>query len=291
MFCVFLPICFKSGRLTRKISKIFRKADCNKKNETLKVATLFNVKLLPKDIQKVALFLDVDGTLYEIVNSPSLIKPCFKLQKKLQTICNRLGGALALVSGRSLVDLDRIFENNKISVAGNHGAQVRDTLRLKEYQADPGKIKGIAHKIYELLNGQKNIEIENKGSNLTVHFRNSTIDRKKINKVIMELVKYEPKLTFLKGKEVLEVKPLSYNKGTAISYYMKTKPFLKRRPIFIGDDVSDEDGFETVNKRGGWSVRVGNYKKTKANFFLPNVKSVHEIMKQLLKSSKSIGEL
>ena len=99
----------------------------------------------------------------------------------------------------------------------------------------------------------------------------------------MDLVKHEPKLTFLEGKEVLEVKPLSHNKGTAISYFMRTKPFIKRRPIFIGDDVSDEDGFETVNKKGGWSVRVGNNKRSKANFFLPNVKSVHEMMKQLLK--------
>ena len=146
------------------------------------------------------------------------------------------------------------------------------------------KIKGIAYKIGELLNGKKNIEIENKGSNLTVHFRNSTIDRKEINKIMLEIVKYEPKLILLEGKEVLEVKPLSHNKGTAISYYMKTKPFIKRRPIFIGDDISDEDGFETVNKIGGWSVRVGNYKRSKANFFLPNVKSVHEIMEQLLKS-------
>ena len=130
------------------------------------MASQFTVKILPKDIQQVSLFLDVDGTLYEIENSPSLIKPCFKLQKKLQTIRNRLGGALALISGRSLDDLDRIFENDKISVAGNHGVQLRDTLRLKEYQAESGKIKGIAYKISELLNGQKNIEIENKGSNL-----------------------------------------------------------------------------------------------------------------------------
>ncbi len=248
------------------------------------MASQFTVKILPKDIQQVALFLDVDGTLYDIENSPSLIKPCFRLQKKLHTIRNRLEGALGLISGRSLDDLDRIFDNNKIPVAGNHGAQLKDALRTKEYQADSGKIKGIAQKVKELLIGQKNIEIENKGSNLTVHFRNSTIDRKKINKIIMELVKYEPKLTFLKGKEVLEVKPLNHNKGTAISYFMRTKPFIKRRPIFIGDDVSDEDGFETVNKKGGWSVRVGNYKRSKANFFLPNVKSVHEMMKQLLKS-------
>ena len=119
----------------------------------------------------------------------------------------------------------------------------------------------------------------------TKNFKNKETEiRKEINKIIMELIKYEPKLTFLRGKEVLEVKPLSHNKGTAISYFMRTKPFIKRRPIFIGDDISDEDGFETVNKIGGWSVRVGNYKRSKANFFLPNVKSVHEIMKQLLKS-------
>ncbi len=248
------------------------------------MASQFTVKILPKDIQQISLFLDVDGTLYDIENSPSLIKPCFRLQKKLHTIRNRLGGALGLISGRSLDDLDRIFDTNKIPVAGNHGAQLRDALRTKEYQADTVNIKEIAHKIRGLLNEEKNIEIENKGSNLTVHFRNSTIDRKEIYKIIIELVKYEPKLTFLKGKEVLEVKPLNHNKGTAISYFMRTKPFIKRRPIFIGDDVSDEDGFETVNKKGGWSVRVGNHKRSKANFFLPNVKSVHEMMKQLLKS-------
>ncbi len=248
------------------------------------MASRFTVKILPKNIQQVALFLDVDGTLYDIENKPSLIKPCFRLQKKLHTIRNRLGGALGLISGRSLDDLDRIFESNKMPVAGNHGAQLRDALRIKAYQSDTENIKRIAHKIRGLLNGQKNIEIENKGTNLTVHFRNSTIDRKELNKIIMELVKHEPKLNFLKGKEVLEVKPLSYNKGTAISYFMRTKPFIKRIPIFIGDDVSDEDGFETVNKKGGWSVRVGNYKRSKANFFLPNVKSVHEIMKQLLTS-------
>ena len=248
------------------------------------MTSLFTVKLLPKDIQQVALFLDVDGTLYEIENSPSLIKPCFRLQKKLHTIRNRLGGALGLISGRSLDDLDRIFDQNKMPVAGNHGAQLRDALRIKEYQADTENINGIALKIEESLNGQKNIEIENKGSNLTVHFRYSTIDRKEISKIMLEIVKYEPKLILLEGTEVMEVKPLSHIKGTAISYYMKTKPFIKRRPIFIGDDISDEDGFETVNKKGGWSVRVGIYKRSKANFFLPNVISVHEIMEQLLKS-------
>ncbi len=244
----------------------------------------FSVNLLPKDCQQVALFLDVDGTLYEIENSPSLIKPCFRLQKKLHTIRNRLQGALGLISGRTLDDLDRLFDKNKISFAGNHGAQLRDALRIKEYQANTGNIKRIAHKIEELLNGKKNIEIENKGSSLTIHFRNSTIDRKEIDRIIMELTKRDRSLTLLKGKEVLEVKPLSHNKGTAISYFMRTKPFIKRRPIFIGDDETDEDGFETVNKKGGWSVRVGNHKRSKANFFLPNVKSVHEVMKQLLKS-------
>ena len=133
--------------LTRRISKCLEKLILIKKNETLKVASVFTVKLLPKDIQQLALFLDVDGTLYEIENSPSLIKPCFRLQKKLHNIRNRLGGALGLISGRSLDDLDRIFDTNKIPVAGNHGAQLRDTLRTVECQASNVNVKGISHKI------------------------------------------------------------------------------------------------------------------------------------------------
>ena len=81
------------------------------------MASQFTVKILPKNIQQVALFLDVDGTLYDIENSPSLIKPCFRLQKKLHTIRNRLQGALGLISGRTLDDLDRLFDENKISFA------------------------------------------------------------------------------------------------------------------------------------------------------------------------------
>ena len=81
LFCIFYTYLLLEWYIIRRISKVFRKVDLNKKNETLKVASVFTVKLLPKDIQQLALFLDVDGTLYEIENSPSLIKPCFKLQK------------------------------------------------------------------------------------------------------------------------------------------------------------------------------------------------------------------
>ena len=244
----------------------------------------FEIKLLPKEIKQIALFLDVDGTLYEIQKSPSLVRPNFSLQKKLNVVRNRLEGALGLISGRSLDDLDRIFNKNQIPVAGNHGAQLRDALRYKACPTDTENVKGIINKIRELIDEQDNLYIENKGSNLTIHFRNSTIQRKKIKNIIVKLVKSEPDLTYLEGKEVLEIKPMGHNKGTAISYFMRTKPFINRRPIFIGDDVSDEDGFETVNKKGGWSVRVGKYKRSKANYFLPNVKSVHEILKQFLKS-------
>ena len=250
----------------------------------MKVPPRFEITLLPKELQQIALFLDVDGTLYEIEKSPILVRPCFRLQKKLHVVRNRLEGALALISGRSLNDLDRIFNKSQIPVAGNHGAQLRDALRYKASPAYTENVKGIMCKIRRLLDKRDNLYIENKGSNLTVHFRNSTIQRKKIKNIIMKLVKYEPNLTYLEGKEVLEIKPMGHNKGTAISYFMRTKPFINRRPIFIGDDVSDEDGFETVNKKGGWSVRVGKYKRSKANYFLPNVKSVHEILKQFLKS-------
>ena len=243
----------------------------------------FKINLLQKEIHRLALFLDVDGTLYEIEKSPHLVRPCFKLQKKLHIIRNKLGGALGLISGRTLNDLDRIFDNTQIPVAGNHGAQLRDAFRSKDYPANAENLEDIFHKIKRLISGQDNLKIENKGSNLAVHFRNSTIQRKEFKKIIMKLVKHEPELTYLEGKEVLEIKPQHQDKGTAIAFFMRTKPFLNRIPVFIGDDVSDEDGFETINKQGGFSVRVGKYKKSKANYFLPNVKSVHTVLNQLLK--------
>ena len=242
----------------------------------------FEISLLPLTLKSIALFLDVDGTLYEIEKRPSLVRPCFKLQKKLYLIRNRLEGGLCLVSGRSIADLNRIFDKYQITLAGNHGGQVKDALRDINFSTNTKKVEKIAFKIQEIVSGKDNIEIENKGSNLTVHFRNSTSDTKVIKRKIIMLLKHEPELIYLEGKEVLEIKPLWFNKGTAISYFMKTKPFINRKPIFIGDDVSDEDGFETVNKKNGWSVRVGKFKKTKANYFLPNVKSVHKILNHLL---------
>ncbi len=249
----------------------------------MKVLRQFKINLLQKEIHRIALFLDVDGTLYEIERSPHLVRPCFKLQKKLHIIRNKLGGALGLISGRTLNDLDRIFDNTQIPVAGNHGAQLRDALRSKDYLANAKNLEKIFYKITKLIGRQNNLKVENKGSNLTVHFRNSTIHRKEFKKTIMKLVKHEPELTFLEGKEVLEIRPLHHDKGTAIAFFMRTKPFLNRIPVFIGDDVSDEDGFETINKQGGLSVCVGKYKKSKANYFLPDVKSVHIILNQLLK--------
>ena len=186
------------------------------------------------------------------------------------------------MSGRSLNDLDRIFNKAQIPVAGNHGAQLRDRIRKKDHTTNIKNIKQISFKISEFIGEEDNIEIENKGSNLTVHFRNSTCQRKIIKKTIINLIKHEPEFTLIHGKEVLEIKPISHDKGTAISYFMKTKPFFNRRPIFIGDDVSDEDGFETVNKKNGWSVRVGKHETTSAKYFLPNVSSVHEILNQLM---------
>ena len=243
----------------------------------------FKINFLQKEIHRLALFLDVDGTLYEIEKSPNLVRPCFRLQKKLHNIRNKLGGALGLISGRTLNDLDRIFDNTQIPVAGNHGAQLRDALRSKDYLANAKNLEKIFYKITKLIGRQNNLKVENKGSNLTVHFRNSTIHRKEFKKIIMKLVKHEPELTYLEGKEVLEIKPRQHDKGTAIAFFMRTKPFLNRIPVFIGDDVSDEDGFETVNKKGGLSVRVGKYEKSKANYFLPDVKSVHKVLNQLLK--------
>ena len=209
-------------------------------------------------LETFAFFLDIDGTLSDIADSPdAAFVPLMTLQT-VQRLTVALGGAVALVSGRQLSDIDRMFGTTEISAAGSHGAEIRcvghdedsDTLR-------PTNRAELEHRIGSRFAGAQGLLIECKPFSIAVHYRANPSMEEPVNDFIDALVREDQGMKKLQGKLVAEIVPADVNKGTAISAFMVRAPFAGRIPVFAGDDVTDEHGFEAVNSLGGISIRIG----------------------------------
>lgn len=220
-----------------------------------------------------AVFLDVDGTLLEIAETPEEVCVPETLKRLLNELCARLDGALALVSGRSIADLDHLFQPLRFCVAGVHGCERRESTgciahaQIDERALDHARqqLSGFVLKFPELL-------LEDKGSALALHFRRApqlqAVVYATCTKVVAAL---GPQFTLQPGKCVLEIRPGASSKGAAIADFMQQAPFYGRTPVFIGDDFTDEDGFAYVNRCGGVSIRVGRPIATFASYWLEDV--------------------
>jgi trehalose 6-phosphate phosphatase len=196
----------------------------------------------------IAVFLDVDGTLLEIAATPMAVRVPAALRNTLHLAAKREDGALAMISGRTIAELDRLFAPHVFPAGGQHGVEVRDA-------------KGIVTKpVIEAL---------------AVHFRLAPQHERAAIEVMVGLAhQLREKFVLVDGKCVLELTPRGYSKRGAIETFMRQAPFAGRTPVFIGDDVTDEDGFEAVNALGGYSVRVGDLAATAAKFRFSSVSAV-----------------
>lgn len=214
--------------------------------------------LLPP--QAWCVFLDVDGTLIELTNTPLQTCADAALKSLLQRLSDRLGGALALVSGRSIEYLDALFAPLHLPIAGLHGVERRafsgalygtgiDGSRLDEARAALGA----------LVAAHPGTLLEDKGRTVAVHFRmaphSETAIRRSVAAVAAAL---EPAYHVQGGNMMLEIKPRGFSKGGAIDGFMREPPFAGRTPVFVGDDFTDMDGFEVVESYGGISIGVGD---------------------------------
>lgn len=230
----------------------------------------------------VALFLDVDGTLLEIAGSPDAVRVGDRLHDVLPRLRRRLGGAVALVSGRRLADLDLLFGLPDIPAAGVHG--------LERRRGDGQVIRGVPdclpaavrQPLYQLAANYPGVLIEDKGAAMAVHYRAAPEAELPARLAVAEaLAQGAGNLALLDGKMVLELRRRGSNKGDAIAAFMTEAPFSGRRALFAGDDVTDEDGFAVVNRLGGWSIRVGDERPTAARFRLSGVSAVIDWLEQL----------
>ncbi|MEI6415062.1 MAG: trehalose-phosphatase [Pseudomonadota bacterium] len=207
-----------------------------------------------------ALFLDVDGTLLPIVDTPSEAQPDMAQIVLLQALHQTLNGALALVSGRPLADIDRLYQPLCLPATGQHGAEIRDGagLRLDQERPADNPLAPIRKAVLDRFGDVPGVLIEDKGACLAVHYRLAPDQQEVIEATLGRLLSVgNHGLVMQAGKMVYELKPAGVDKGQAIQTFMCTTPFSGKKPVFVGDDVTDEDGFVVVNQLGGDAIKVG----------------------------------
>ena len=219
-----------------------------------------------------ALFLDVDGTLLEHAAHPDAVFVSDELRSLLGVIDERLGGAVAFITGRSVDVADRLFHPLKLRVAGLYGLEHRLTPDGPVVAADaPADMVALADAIEaELDDGL--VHIERKGPILAIHTRAAPHLLARATQLVEQALAKLPKgYRVIPGNAGVELMPLEAAKGAAVRRFMAISPFAGRRPVFLGDDTADENGFEAINEAGGISIRVRPRGPTVAQYGLDDV--------------------
>lgn len=226
-----------------------------------------------------ALFLDVDGTLLEIAPRPELVRVPDGLPSLIMRLSAAREGALALISGRPLAQLDRLFQPWQGAAAGLHGLERRRADGILDCVVDregAAALDRLRPKLAALVADGSGLTLEDKGGTLALHYRAAPQREAEIRAVVEALQREMASvLRLITGKMVVEFQPRSVDKGRAIVAFLAEPPFHGRRPVFVGDDTTDEDGFAQIRRRGGIAVRVGPIDgPTAAHYRLPTVEAV-----------------
>lgn len=227
------------------------------------------------DAERSALFLDVDGTLVAIEAHPDAVVADEALRRLLDRLCRRLDGAMALVSGRTLDALDRIFAPLALPAAGAHGAELRVARGVPRTVAPHALPAAVQAALRDFAGRHEGLLLEPKPAGASLHYRRAPELESACRRFVQALMADLPAdYRLIDGKMVLEIAPAAANKGEAIRSLMQEPPFAGRRPVFVGDDTTDEDGFLAVNELGGVSVRVGQAAHSAASHALADIADV-----------------
>lgn len=205
-----------------------------------------------------AFFLDVDGTLAEIVSDPAQARVSPDVCATLAALRDAAGGALALVSGRSIEQLDGMLRPLVLPLAGVHGLERRDINgRITRMEVDTAAHKRLVTTVDAFTQTRPGLQAEEKPGSVALHFRNRPELAAECVAFMQEQRADDSRLALVEGKMVAELKFGTRDKRQAIADFMAEPPFQGRRPFFAGDDITDEAGFAGVNAAGGVSVKIG----------------------------------
>ena len=230
-----------------------------------------------------AYFFDLDGTLADIQPHPDQVAVPHEVLSNLHRLAQASNGAVALISGRSMNELDSLARPYRFPLAGVHGAERRDINGKTHVVTLPADlVKRIELELIAGLDGLEGTELEAKGMAFALHYRQAVHHEEAIFALAKALVEKHSELALQPGKCVVELKPRGINKGAAIDAFLQEAPFAGRKPVFLGDDLTDEAGFNVVNRLDGVSIKVG-LGATQAQWRLENVADVHRWIEQMIK--------
>jgi trehalose 6-phosphate phosphatase len=224
-----------------------------------------------------AWFFDIDGTLIEIAATPSSVVVHDDLPHIISRLHELSGGAVSLITGRAVSDVESFLPLPGIAVAGQHGLEMRsaegevsvDKPPRADFATIESELAGIAKRHHGLI-------VEHKGGSVALHYRRAPQLAGYAHRVMRDIQsRHAPDLVIQKGKRVVELRARGTDKGVAINTLMQLPPFHGRVPAFVGDDVTDEAGFALVNEMGGHSIKVGSG-RTRARWRLSDVDDVRE---------------
>jgi trehalose 6-phosphate phosphatase len=238
-------------------------------------------------LARYALFLDLDGTLIDFAPRPEAVRADPGLLSLLRALSERSGGALALVTGRSIASLDAVTAPERFCASGLHGFERRDDRGVSQQHAAPpaASLEAIRALMHSWVSAHPRLLLEDKGVALALHYRGAPELGEFVERALGALPDLGPEgLRIQHGHMVAEVVPGSVNKGTALAEFMRDAPFRDRLPLYVGDDLTDEPAFHWVNLAGGVSVVVNPGRPSAASASLGGVAAVRDWLSGLLET-------
>lgn len=230
---------------------------------------------LPAPRPEWAYFFDIDGTLVDLADSPRARRLDTPLRQLVDRLYHATGGAVALISGRAIADIDEILPGIPFPAAGQHGTERRDAAGRISHHASPSQeLERARRELTRAVARHSGLVLEDKGLSIALHYRRAPRLGGYAHRLVRSLLTAADSVyTIQTGKRIVELKPAGRDKGVAVVEFMGEEPFRGRTPVFVGDDVTDEYGFATVNRLHGHSVKVGPG-RTAARWHLRDVRAV-----------------
>jgi trehalose 6-phosphate phosphatase len=235
-------------------------------------------------LSAIALFLDVDGTLLEIAATPQSVSVPDELRERLRALFVASGGAVALISGRALTDIDALFAPLTLPAAGLHGFEQRGASGIYRRRPAPSTaaLEAARDSMLHLARQYPGLLIEDKRFALALHYREAPeLEQMALAGMRDIAARAAGELELQGGKMVVELRPAGATKADAVAAFRAEAPFAGRLPIFIGDDLTDEPAFELVNSLGGLSAVVSAARPSAALARLADVGAVRSWLAQL----------